>query len=277
MVLLKSYQIKHQVLISKSFFKSGNNCRNLVKSWGTTWWLLVQTFCPSHNAARLLQLEDSYHRAQQWLMVLPQRTWHCREMSSSCFIDQAALNQVVLPTFQHKWWVHLHVKWETVVISPSVTLSAATANTSTSCFTPGVKPVICCFVSFVAAVPLLFPLVHVTMNPELIPIGLIQEREIEDVVLSVIVRFWIFSGSVRMREREKIQDSNILFVTLHGSEMLVWHNLTWLCTIKKVLMKNLKSGTLNISFTKVQNLKKIFIKWQVQIMVLEVLCSTIEE
>lgn len=76
---------------------------------------------------------------------------------------------------------------------------------------------ISCFVSFVLAVPLLVPLVHVTMNPELIPVGLIQEREIEDVVLSVIVRFWTFSGSVRMREREKIQDSNILFVTCHNA------------------------------------------------------------
>lgn len=125
---------------------------------------------------------------------------------------------MVLPTFQHKWWAHLHVKWETVVISP-VTLSAATANTSTSCFTPGVKPLICCFVSFVVAVPLLVPLVHVTMNPELIPVGLIQEREIEDVVLSVTIRFWTFSGSVRMRERER-EDSRFKYFICHMSHCM---------------------------------------------------------
>lgn len=72
-----------------------------------------------------------------------------------------------------------------------------------------------CVVSFVVAVPLPIPLVHVTMNPELLPVGLVQEREIEDVVLSMIIRFWTFSGSVRKGEREKIQDSNILFVTCH--------------------------------------------------------------
>lgn len=63
MLLPKSYQIKHPALISKSFFKSGNNCRNLVKSWGTT-------FCPFHNAAQpdccSLKIPTIVHSSGRW-------------------------------------------------------------------------------------------------------------------------------------------------------------------------------------------------------------------
>lgn len=109
----------------------------------------------------------------------------------------------MLPTSQHKRRVYLQVQSETVLISPVVSLSAATACTPTSCFSPGVKSMMCCVVSFVVAVPLPIALAHVTMNPELLPVGLVQEREIDDVVLTTIMRFWTFSGSVRRRRRER--------------------------------------------------------------------------
>lgn len=144
-----------------------------------------------------------------------------------CLIVVLQHQTVMLPTFQHKWWMHLHVKWDTVVISPCVTLSAATANTFTSCFIPGVKPVMFCFVSFVVAVPLLVLLVHVTMNPELIPVGLIQVRNIEDAVVSMTSRFLTFSGSVKMRERRLKYFFSFVTAMSHYMAVDCWCGTTW--------------------------------------------------
>lgn len=104
----------------------------------------------------------------------------------------------------------------TEVICPSVRLSAATADTLTSNWVPGVRPLMFAVVSVSLTVSVLFPFVHTTLKKDHCPSGSVQLREIEDVVTSMTFRGPTASGSLRENEMGK----GGMSPSIHGAEKL---------------------------------------------------------
>lgn len=78
-------------------------------------------------------------------------------------------------------------------------LFAATATTVMLYWVPGIKLLIIEEVSFVILLEFVRPAVHWTVYETALPTGSVQFKDTDDVVTSIMVKFWTTAGSAKAR------------------------------------------------------------------------------